>query len=138
MLTQKVFHPCWHAALRNACHLCPLIATVLINTYWAPSELFIDGQVLWSEEGTTQGAIPLYALATIPLINNLSSIPETKQVWYADDASAAGNMSALRSWWDKLRSCGPAYGYHPNASKTWLVAKEDHLARAKELFGTLV
>ena len=42
-------------ALRNARHLCPSIATVLINTYRAPSELFIDGQVLWSEEGTTQG-----------------------------------------------------------------------------------
>ena len=76
----------------------------------------------------------LYALATIPLINNLSSIPETKQVWYADDASAAGNMSAIRSWWDKLRSCGPTIGYHPNASKTWLVAKEDHLAMAREIF----
>ena len=124
-------------ALRNARHLCPSIATIVINTYRAHSELFIDGQVLWSEEGTTQGdplAMPLYALATIPLINNLSSVPETKQVWYADDASASGSLSALRSWWDKLSSCGPAFGYHPKASKTWLIVKDHHLPKAREIF----
>ena len=55
----------------------------------------MDGQVLWSEEGTTQGdplAMPMYALATIPLIDQLSSIQDVTQVWYADDASVAGSL----------------------------------------------
>ena len=45
------------------------------------SEIFVDGQVLLSEEGTTQGdclAMPLYALVTISLIDSLSSVPEVK------------------------------------------------------------
>ena len=55
-------------ALHNAHYLCPSLANILINTYQDPSELFTDGEVLWSEAGTTQGdplAMPLYALATI-------------------------------------------------------------------------
>lgn len=124
-------------ALRNARHLCPPLANILINTYRNPSELFVDGMVLWSEEGTTQGdplAMPMYALATIPLINHLSSVPNAKQVWYADDASAAGHLSSLRSWWDRVQSSGPDFGYHANASKTWLITKEAYLPQAKELF----
>ena len=93
--------------------------------------------VLWSEEGTTQGdplAMPMYALATIPLINHLGSVPNTKQVWYADDASADGHLSSLRTWWDRLQSSGPDFGYHANASKMWLITKEALLPQAKELF----
>ena len=44
---------------------CPSLATALINTYRAPSELYIHGDVLLSQEGTTQGdplAMPIYAL----------------------------------------------------------------------------
>ena len=55
-------------------------------------------------------------------------------MWYADDASASGSLSALRSWWDKLSSCGPAFGYHPKASKTWLIVKDHHLPKAREIF----
>ncbi len=29
---------------------------------------------------------------------------------------------------------GPAFGYFANALKTWLVTKEEHFDRAKELF----
>ncbi len=43
------------AALHNIRFICPSISTILINTYRAPSELFIDGEVLLSREGTTQG-----------------------------------------------------------------------------------
>ena len=72
------------AALHNIRHLCPSLAPILINSYRAATELFVDGQVLLSEEGTTQGdplAMPMYALATIPLINLLSdanNISETR------------------------------------------------------------
>ena len=63
------------AALLNIRYLCPLLAPTLIDSYREATELFIDGQVPLSEEGTTQGdplAMPMYALATIPFIIILS------------------------------------------------------------------
>ena len=67
--------------------------------------------------------MPLYALAAIPLIQQLDDVEDVKQVWYADDASATGGLASVRSWWDKLSTIGPAFGYYANASKTWLVTK---------------
>ena len=54
--------------------------------------------------------------------------------WYADDASACGEVSHLRLWWDQLSLLGPHFGYFPNASKTWLVVKEQYLNHAQLLF----
>ncbi len=124
-------------ALRNVRHLCPPLANILINTYRKPSELYADGMVIMSEEGTTQGdplAMPLYGLATIPLINRLNNVQGMKQVWYADDASATGQLSSLKTWWDMIKTIGPSYGYQANGAKTWLVTKEEHLTRAKTIF----
>ena len=90
----------------------------------------MDGSTLLSEEGTTQGhplAMPMYAMATIPLINQLGVIADVKQAWYADDATAAGSLYSTRRWWNQLV---PPFGYHANASKTWLLTKEEHLDRA--------
>ena len=44
-------------ALYNIKRLCPLLATILINTYMyrAPTELFVDGGAILSQEGTTPG-----------------------------------------------------------------------------------
>ena len=58
-------------ALQNIRRQCPSIATILVNTYRAPTELFMDNDVILSQEGTTQGdplAMAMYGLATIPLI----------------------------------------------------------------------
>ena len=113
-----------NTSLHNIRFLCPALSTILINSYRAPTELFIDGEVLLSQEGTTQGdplAMPMYALATILLIK---SLPESvSQVWYADDATALGTVSQLRVWWDDLAEKGPSFGYHANPLKTWLVTK---------------
>jgi len=52
-------------------------------------------------EGTMQGdplPMPMYALALVPIINCLHGL--IKQVWYADDAAAAGLLAELRAWWD--------------------------------------
>ena len=100
----------------------------------APTELFVDSEVLYSSEGITQGdplAMPMYALATIPLIKKLQChLVDVSQVWYADDASAAGKIVRLCEWWSELSTQGPKYGYFANATKTWLVTKVKHLATA--------
>lgn len=123
-------------ALHNIRQLCPSIATVLTNTYRKNTELFIDGEVLYSEEGTTQGdplAMAFYALATVPLAE-ACRVGDLGEVWFADDASASGELKALLSWWNKLCEVGPMYGYYPNAAKTWLVVKADHIEEARRLF----
>ena len=123
-------------ALRNIQHLCPSLATVLINTCRKETPLFIDGETLYSQEGTTQGdplAMAMYAIAITPLISQLSS-NEVTQAWFADDATAGGDLSKLRRWWDHLARVGPDYGYFPNAAKTWLIVGEDKLEQATNIF----
>ena len=123
------------AALHNIRLLCPSMATILINCYRSPTELFIDGDIILSQEGTTQGdplAMPMYALATLPLIRRLTF--DVKQVWYADDAASTGSLENLRKWWDEVSSKGPLYGYFANASKTWLVVKDEFRDAGNDLF----
>ena len=58
-------------ALHNIRRLCPPIATILVNSYRATTELFVNCGVILSQEGTTQGdplGIAMYGLATIPLV----------------------------------------------------------------------
>lgn len=122
-------------ALHNIRRLCPPIATILINLYRQPTELFMDGDIILSQEGTTQGdplAMAMYALATIPLIRRLDGI--CKQVWYADDSAATGKIAQLREWWDKLSIEGPSFGYFANPCKTWLVTKEGYHEEASAIF----
>ena len=126
-------------ALHNIQALCPTLATILINTYRSDSQLFIDKATILSKEGTTQGdplAMPMFALASIPLINNLKSPSCAKQVWYADDAAAAGDIKQLANWWSKIRELGPAYGYFVNPTKSCLVVKEKHLQLALDTFSS--
>ena len=62
------------AALRNIRHLCPPLSKILINTYREDVRLFIDGETLLSQEGTTQGdplAMAMYATAVNPLMHRL-------------------------------------------------------------------
>ena len=129
-------------ALRNITTICPSIATVLINTYRGDAELFVDSETLYSREGTTQGdplAMAFYALATVPLIKACQINELAGEVWFADDATGGGSLTALRSWWDKLVTLGPNFGYHPNGDKTWLVVKEGLEDAATEAFvGTSV
>ena len=123
--------------LHNIRYVCPPISTVLINTYRRATELFVGDSTLLSTEGTTQGdplAMPMYAMATVPLINHLNTSSNAKQVWYVDDCSAAGTLDAVYQWWKTLNVVDPAFGYFINPSKTWLLTNTEHLARAKSLF----
>ena len=127
------------AALHNISILCPALAHILINTYRNSVRLIVQGNgEILSTEGTTQGdplAMAMYALATIPLVQQLkASCPDVHQVWFADDATSASSCSNLKAWWDDLSSRGPAFGYFPNASKSYLVVKEEHEASARQLF----
>ena len=71
-----------------------LLSIILINTYHADVALYIEGSILLSEEGTTQGD-PLvklmYALSAFSLIDCISG--DLMQVWYADDATACSSLS---------------------------------------------
>jgi len=128
------------AMLHNVNLLCPHVAKIAANFYQQPSSLHLGNRVILSQEGTTQGdplAMPLYALAVLPIITRLSADPDSsvaKQAWFADDAGAGAKLRALRQWWDLLVQVGPSFGYHPNASKTWLVVKPDHLQEARVVF----
>ena len=126
-----------NVALHNVQYTCPELSTVLHNTYREPSDLYIDGEAILSQEGTTQGdplAMPMYALATIPLINQLPH--SVTQIWYADDACAIGSVASLRVWWDELTTRGQKFGYHVNASKTWLVTKDSIMCEASRIFSS--
>ena len=126
-------------ALNNIAVICPTFHRFLNNSYQCPSKLFIVGsqetskdlKYIYSKEGATQGdpaAMAMYALGTRPLMDLLENkaqleINNTTQVFYADDASAAGKLDALKQWWDELQEIGPLFGYFPKPSKTWIVVK---------------
>ena len=102
------------AALRIIHQLCPALSKVLTNTYREDVQLFIDEELLLSQEGTTQGdplAMVMYAIAITPLIHRLED-RVNKQVWFADDATARGNLARLKTWWDRISEIGPDYGYY--------------------------
>ena len=115
------------AALHNIRILCPIIAIYAINTYRQPARLFvIGGKEIVSAEGTTQGdplAMGLYALSIQPLITSLQAASSVKQCWFADDASGAGSIMEIRTWWDALSTLGPDFGYFPNDRKCRIIAK---------------
>ena len=105
-------------------------------TYGGTADLFVGGEVLSSQEGTTQDdplAMCMYAIGILPLIRSLQS-SGTKQVWYEDDATGGGTLEDVKNWWDHLISSGQAYGYHPNAAKSWIVVKETKREEATSLF----
>ena len=123
------------AALSNIHSICPSLAVIATNMYRGNAELFIEDETILSKEGTTQGdplAMSIYGIAILPLIKKIDNT--CKQIWFADDASAGGKINQLKEWWSKLIRFGPAFGYYPNPSKTWLLVKEEYLEVAEEVF----
>ena len=114
------------ALLWNSRVLWPRCSRFLFNTYqgWAPLILKDTAEVLYSKEGIVQGdplSMFIYAMATLPLVNQLDHPQHGVQVWFADDASACDRLDSLRIWMKKLISLGPAFGYHPEPKKSFLV-----------------
>ena len=130
------------AMLHNMQYHCPPLSTYLQNCYGVPSRLFVQGGVeLSSDEGTTQGdpaAMPGYGIGILPFLSLIKPDSETemKHMAYADDLGGGSKLRLLREWWGKVVEHGPKYGYHPKASKSWLVVKEDKFQEAEELFGS--
>ena len=123
------------AAIHNIKELCPPFYRYLANTYQISAKMIINDQEksdhILSEEGSLQGevgAMGMYAVGTRPLIDILNEGTDPticRQVWYADDSSAAGNLREMKKWWDVLNDKGPEYGYYPKPSKTILIVKDD-------------
>ena len=72
------------------------------------TELIVDGDAKYSEEGTSQGgllAIPMYALATIPRIKKVEG--SIMQAWCSDDwgrgggGGEEGEITDVCDWWDR-------------------------------------
>ena len=59
---------------------------------------------------------------------------DVKQCWYADDASAGGELQHIKDWWDGLAQLDPEYSYFHNPEKRWLVVKEEHYDAASATF----
>ena len=77
--------------------------------------------------------MPMYTLATVPLIKKLTT--SVKQTWYADDAAATGKIADLQVWLEEIFHLGPRYRYNAKASKTCLVIKEGFRSETDTIFG---
>ena len=105
-----------------------------------------EGAYLLSTEGSTQGdnsSMSMYAVSTKPLIEHLKSddvyrsrnAPKPKQIFYADDSGAGGQLVAILAWWKELLDKGPLLGYHPQSTKCHLIVKDEAaFQRASEIF----
>ena len=125
-------------SLQNFQVTCPELSNYLINTYRQPSTLHIADETLESQEGTTQGdpaAMGFYAISTIPLIEELK-LSDIIQVWFADDATAAGSIEGINNFWQRLVEIGPSFGYFPHPEKTTLIVKPEFVEKAHEVFGS--
>ena len=115
---------------------CPSLVTALKNSYSTPSDLFVNGTVLKSEEGVTQGdplAMAMYGLAILPMIRKVT-VTGAIQKWYADDGNATGQLQQLRTIFDTLEQEGPKYGYLINGPKCQIITRERQMEEAKSVF----
>lgn len=125
--------------LHNIENICPLLKTVLLNTYRKDSFLTAGKELFYSREGLTQGdnlAMAAFGANTLPLIQHLKEqLPNTiLQKWYADDANATGELLGVRKFLDLLTSIGPSYGYRVNTQKCWLIVHPGRLDEARRMF----
>ena len=79
----------------------------------------------------------MYGACTLPLICSLHNLAQWTQVWYADDALVCGCLNDIHEWCPQLCSKGPAFGYHPEPSKSYLFVNDRHQFEAERMFGAL-
>ena len=96
--------------------------------------LFVNGKVILSHEGTTQGdplAMAMYGIAHLPLVKLLENT-DIVQKWYDDDGNAVGKLKDLHRLHEALAEHGPAFEYH--ITKCHIIAKKNHIENAEEIF----
>eukprot|EP00794_Sanderia_malayensis_P000682 gene682-biopygen1107 len=49
----------------------------------------------------------------------------TKSAAYADDVTATGSLINRKNWWESLIELDPKFGNFPEATKSWLIVKDD-------------
>ena len=134
------------AMLWNCRVLWPRCSRFLFNSYRGYAVIVLRDpsrsttKILVSREGTTQGcplAMLAYAIAILPLIRELKNPTLHTQNWFADDSACSGLLIYIRSWFDRLLTEGPAYGYFAEPLKSTLVVKEEHMEKAREMFADL-
>ena len=63
----------------------------------------------------------MYAMAIRPLrplIDKLRDAePNARQVWFADDATAAGRLTTHHQWWQHTTMIGPDFWYYTNGRR---------------------
>jgi len=82
--------------------------------------------------------MPVYAFAVLPLVLMLVEAMQgttTISAAFADDITASGTLNDLRkpggTYSVDLR---PDFGYYPEPSKSWIIAKENSKDKAEEIF----
>ena len=79
--------------------------------------------------------MPLYGLASLPLIRKLNiECKLDRHLWYADDSGAGATFDDLEKYFELLKVYGPSYGYTPQPHKCILVTSDRNLSSAKSKF----
>ena len=76
-------------------------------------------------------------LCTLPLIRSLHNLAQWSQVWYVDDAFVCGCLNNIHEQFSQSCSKGPAFGYYPEPSKSFLLVNDRYWSEAEKMFGTL-
>ena len=127
-------------ALWNARILWPRCSRFLLNTYRGFASLFVAGadEVIYIyREETTQGdplAMFFYGVSLLPIIRKLKDPNNVLQSWYADDSAAIAKLKKLEIWLKNLIEEGPAFGYFPESSKSFLVVDKQYAEEAHHIF----
>ena len=103
------------------------------------ASLFVAGanEVIYSREGTTQGdplAMFFYGVSLVPLIRKLKDRNNVLQCWYADDSAAIAKLRKLKIWLKNLIEVGPAFGYFPEPSKSFLIVDKQYAEEGHHKF----
>ena len=81
----------------------------------------------------------LYGVVLMPLVSRMCEmIPKALQLWYCDNAGAAGKALPNARCLDFLVKFGPQYGYFPKPGKSYYICKakdEDTAHQVFESFG---